>query len=179
MRAMIIPGNGDSDMDWAWYQYAKRELEKLGISVTAEKMPDADLARKEYWLPFIEKKVGEGDVLLIGHSSGAVAILRYLETHKIKGAVIVAGCHTDLGDEKEKASHYFDTPWNWEAIRKNADWIIQFASISDPFIPIEEARFIHEKTHSAYHEMDKGHFGPPADMKTFPELIAAIKKKIQ
>src|SRR5205085_912422 len=129
--------------------------------------------RKEYWLPFIEQKMESEDCILIGHSSGAVAILRYLETHKVGGAVIVAACYTDLGDEKEKASGYYSEAWHWDKIRKNAGWIVQFASTSDPFIPIAEPRFIHEKIHSEYHEMDCGHFGPPAEMKEFPELIDA------
>lgn len=49
-------------------------------------------------------------LILIGHSSGAVAILRYLETHRIEGAVIIGVCHTDLGDEKKKISGYYDDP---------------------------------------------------------------------
>jgi predicted alpha/beta hydrolase family esterase len=82
MKAIIIPGNGSADIMWGWYQSVKNELQQLGLDVIAENMPDPDLARKEYWLPFIKEKLSSEDAILIGHSSGAVAILRYLEENK-------------------------------------------------------------------------------------------------
>jgi len=180
MKAMIIPGNGDTKISENWYSYVKEELEKLGFNVIAENMPDPDLARKEYWLPFIEEKLeGDEDAILIGHSSGTVAIMRFLETHKLRGAVIVGAYHTYLRSDHEKASGYFDEDWNWEKIKQNVDWIIQFASKDDPYIPIEEARFVHENLNTEYHESDnQGHFGIDVDKVEFPEMIEIIKKKV-
>ncbi len=63
-------------------------------------MPDYNLARENIWLPFVESLVEESkmkDCILIGHSSGAVAIMRFLERHKVKGAALVSPCYTDLG----------------------------------------------------------------------------------
>jgi uncharacterized protein len=181
MIAIIVPGNGNTDISENWFPYVKKELEKLGISVIAKNMPDPDLARKEYWIPFIEKEImREKSAILIGHSSGAVAILRYLENHKALGAVIVGACYTHLGDEKEKLSGYYDGKWNWKEIKGNAKWIVQFASTNDPYIPIEEARYIRDKIDSEYHEYDdQGHFGADTGKKEFPEIIAAIKKHIK
>ena len=181
MRAIILPGNGNCDIASQWYLHVKKELENIGIGVIAENMPDANLARKEYWLPWIKEKSRDADKLvLIGHSSGAVAILRYLENHKVEGAVLVAPCYTDLGIEKEKASHYFDDPWQWDKIKQNAKWFIQFASADDPYIPIEEARFIRDKINSEYHEStDQKHFSRDTIGKVeFPELVKAIKRKL-
>lgn len=182
MRAIILPGNGNCDIASQWYLHVKKELENIGIEVVAENMPDADLARKEYWLPWIEEKSQDADkVILIGHSSGAVAILRYLENHEVEGAVLVGACYTDLGDKKEKASHYFDDPWQWDKIKQNAKWIVQFASTDDPYIPIEEARFIKDKINSKYHEYtNQGHFSTDTSNKVeFPELIESIKRNIK
>jgi len=182
MRVIILPGNGNCDIASQWYLNVKKELENLDIEVVAENMPDPDLARKEFWLPWIEdKSKGADKVILIGHSSGAVAIMKYLEDHQVEGAILVGGSHTDLGDEKEKASHYFDDPWQWDKIKKNIAWIIQFASTDDPYIPIEEARFIKDKLGSEYHEYtNKGHFSTDTSNKIeFPELIEAIKNKLK
>lgn len=181
MRAIILPGNGNCDIASHWYFHVKKELENLGMEVIAENMPDADVARKEYWLPWIgEKSKGADKIILIGHSSGAVAILRYLEIRKVEGAVLVGAYHTDLGDEKEKASHYFDDPWQWDKIKQNAEWIILFASTDDPYIPIEEARFIKYKLNPEYHEYnDQRHFSTETSNKVeFPELLEAVKKKL-
>src|SRR3989338_240628 len=160
MRAIILPGNGNCDIKSQWYLDVKKEFEKIGIDAIAENMPDADLARKEYWLPWIkEKSKGADKAILIGHSSGAVAILRYLENNKAEGAVLVGVSHPYRGEKKKKASHYFDEPWKWNKIRNNAKWIILFASTDDTYIPKEEARFIKEKINPEYHEYnDRAHF---------------------
>ncbi len=173
---MIIPGNNNTDLSGLWYPQVKKELEKLGLNVIAKNMPDPDFARKQFWLPFIEEQI-KNDInsILVGHSSGAVSILRYLEENKTYGIVLVGASHTDLNDKKEKASGYFDEPWNWEKIRKNAKWIIQFASTDDPYIPIDEARYINDRLNSEYHEFtNRGHFM----QAEFPELVDAIKKKL-
>lgn len=180
MKAIIIPGNGNTDITENWFQNVKKGLEKLGLDVVAENMPDPDLARKKYWLPFIKKKLSTKDSVLIGHSSGAVAILRYLEENKCKLAVLVGVCYTDLGDEQEKKSGYFDEPWSWNKIKNNAEKIIIFASRNDPYIPISEPLLIKEKINAEYHEYnDEGHFGADVDKKEFPEIITVVNKFIQ
>lgn len=178
---MIIPGNDHTLITNNWYQYVKKELINLGLEVIAENMPDPKLARKKIWLPFIKKKL-EGDTqsILIGHSSGAVAILRFLEENKCKLAIIVGSYYTDLDDELEKKSNYFDDPWQWKKIKNNAEKIVIFSSIDDPYIPISEPRFIKEKTGAEYHEyVDEGHFGSDMNKKEFPEIILVVKKTIE
>lgn len=176
---MIVPGNGNIDVSENWFPYLKKELEKLGFEVIAKNMPDPDLARKEYWLPFIEQQLnGDDNAILIGHSSGATAILRFLETHKAAGAVIVAPSYTDLGIEEEQKSGYFDEPWRWDDIKNNTKWIVQFASLNDPYIPIEEARHIRDMLGTEYHEFkDQGHMGADVNKREFPEIVTAIREK--
>jgi pimeloyl-ACP methyl ester carboxylesterase len=128
---------------------------------------------------FIEKIGADEETIIIGHSSGAVAAMRYAETHKLLGSVLVGACYTDLGYESEKVSGYYDAPWQWDVIKKNQQWIIQFASSDDPFIPIEEARYIHEHLNTDYHEYtDAAHFGHGDQPKyEFPELVESIRAK--
>lgn len=179
MKAMIVHGNGGSLITDNWFAYAKDELENLGLDVVAENMPDPELARKEFWIPFMESKELGDDAVLIGHSSGAVAILKYLETHKCKLAILVGVYSSHLGDENEKLSQYFDDEWNWDEIKNNADKIIVFASKDDPYIPISEPQSIKEKVNAEYHEyLDEGHFGSDVGKSEFPEIILAVNKNI-
>lgn len=181
MRALFIPGNGGGSPKDNWFPYLKKELEKLDIEVIASEFPDSYLARESYWVPFIKNELKVDDqTILIGHSSGAIAAMRIAETDRVLGSVLVGGYHTDLGLSTEKISGYFDRPWDWPSIVKNQKWVIQFASINDPWIPIEEARFVQEKLHAEYHEfMDQGHFGGDYSKLVFPELLEALKGKIQ
>ena len=111
----------------------------------------------------------------MGHSSGAVAAMRFAQEHKIAGSVLVAAYHTDLGMETEKKSGYFDEAWNWKSIKRNQNWTVLFASQDDPWIPVDQPRYIHEQLNCEYHEFgNQGYFGGDYDKATFPELSRAI-----
>jgi uncharacterized protein len=176
LKIIFVPGNGgDGNTVYGWFSYLKKEFEVLGCEVLAPVYPDPALARASFWLPFIENLGTDENTVLVGHSSGAIAAMKYAENHKILGTILVAGYHTDLGMETERQSEYFNTPFNWEKIKENQEWIIQFNSTNDDFIPIEEARFVHEKLSSEYYELSQGHFYP---QDIFPEIIEAFKKHI-
>ena len=179
-KFIFLHGNSGGSVKKAnqWFPYLKKELEKLGLQVVAKNFPDRDLAREKFWIPFLKKALkADKNSILIGHSSGAVAAMRFAEKNNILGSVLVSPSYTDLGDEREKLSGYFDRPWDWETIKRNQQWIIQFYSTDDPYIPVEEARFISKALDTEYHEYnDKGHFYPKYE---FPEIVAAIKEKLK
>ena len=181
MKVILLPGNeGHEDIsNYCWFPYLKQELEPLGLKVVIKNMPDPKLARAKYWLPFIinELKADENSIL-IGHSSGAVAIMRLLEKMKLYGVILVGAHYTDLGYEEDKLSGYFDKPWNWGKIKKNANWTVQFASTNDPFIPIEHSRHIYKKLDTEYYEMEAEHFGYPNPKLEFSEVIEIVKRKL-
>ena len=181
VKVILMHGNGGCSPHDYWFPYVKRELEKLDITVIARQFPDAILARDYYWLPFLQDELqADQNTILIGHSSGAVAAMRFAETNKILGTVLVATMHTDLGMETETISGYYSKPWNWQDIKNNQSWIVQFASTDDPYIPIEEARFVQQQLQSDYTEYhDQGHFGMDVNKTEFPEIVEAIKKKLK
>jgi predicted alpha/beta hydrolase family esterase len=67
-----------------------------------------------------------------------------LEDTKVRGAILVSACHTDLGSDNERESGYYTGEWQWDRIKSNADWIVQYGSADDPFIPKEEMDLVHE-----------------------------------
>ena len=123
-RFIFIHGNSTEHWSFAWAPWLKNELEKRGFETFFETMPDSIIARAKYWLPFLENhvKAGENDVL-IGWSSGAVAAMRYAETHKIAGSILISPCYTNLDNDLEKQSGYYDSPWQWDQIRANQQTI--------------------------------------------------------
>jgi hypothetical protein len=176
IKIIFLPGNGgDGNTSYGWFPYLKNELKEMGYIVISPIFPDGVLARKDYWLPYLDTFLPDENTILIGHSSGAVAIMRYTENHKILGSVLVAPCYTDLNLDSEKISGYYDNDWNWESIKNNQKWIIQFSSINDPFIPIEEAKYIHNKLNTIYYELNEGHFMSDK----FIELIEVMKLKLK
>jgi predicted alpha/beta hydrolase family esterase len=174
-KVILIHGNGGSNSNDCWLPYVEHELSSAGLEVINRSFPDPIKARAEFWLPFITELGADSNTVIIGHSSGAVAAMRYAETHQILGSVLVGACHTDLGDADERASGYYVTPWDWTAIKASQSFILQYASPDDPYIPITEARFIQKQLGSKYFELPgRGHFQD----RDFPELPKAVLKAI-
>ena len=173
-RLIFIHGNGTSHWSGSYCGWLKTELDKLGYSTFFETFPDSILARAEYWLPFLQDhiKAGENDVI-IGWSSGAVAAMRYAENNKIKGSVLISPSYTDLGDDMEKQSGYYDTPWLWENIKNNQQKIALFYGDNDPYIPQDHFQFIISQLSPEVIKVpNAGHF---IEYQQFPELLEYIK----
>lgn len=180
-KVILIHGNGGSTVNDNWFPWVRDNLTEMGFRVISETFPDNKLARKEIWLPFLKDDLkADENTILIGHSSGGLAAMRFAQENKIYGSIIIGVSYTDLGDESEKLSGFFDDPWDWNKISKNQNWIVQFASVDDPYIPIEEARYVHEKINSEYYEYtNRGHFSWDKKAKEFPEIINVIKDKFK
>jgi len=177
IKIVFVPGNGGASTKTSnWFPRVKEELESFNLQVIAEDFPDADLARESYWIPFLREIIQVDDeTILVGHSTGAIAAMRFAEQYPVLGSVLIGAYHTDLNMEKEKLSGYFSRPWNWKKIRHNQKWISLFASEDDQWIPIQEARYVHKRLNCEYHEYkNQGHFGGDYLKKEFPELTLSI-----
>jgi predicted alpha/beta hydrolase family esterase len=180
-RVVLLHGNGGGTGSDGWFPYIKREVEKLGVKCETPDLPDSQLARAKHWFPYFSDVLQLGlDDIVVGHSSGALAILKYAEDHRLGASVLVGVYCTDLGYEDEKQSGYFDTPWQWDKIKANQQWSAIFASTDDPFIPISEPQYIRDKLGSEYFEFDdQGHFGLEDQPKLeFPELLTFLRQKL-
>jgi len=181
IKVIFLPGNSNSSIGDHWFPSVKESLEQEGIAVIAEEFPDQKLARKEMWIPFLRDQLkADENSVLVGHSSGSIAAMCYAESYPILGSVLVGTYHTDLNMETEKLSGYFDSDWNFSKIKNNQKFISIFASTDDPWIPISEPRYLHEKFNGEYHEyINQGHFGKDCDKKDFPELTLSILHNIK
>src|SRR5690348_10135778 len=125
-KLMIIPGNGCdniNDANWYYWLATKLKIEFPQADIICRTMPDPYEAKEEYWIPFIKENLKfDGNTYVVGLSSGAVAIMRLLETFIVKGVVLVSACVTHLGMESEKIAGYYPEqpltdvtrPWKWD-----------------------------------------------------------------
>ena len=151
MKVIIAPGNGCTNiMRSNWYGALHQDLVKLGYESVCSNFPDPCAAKRSVWLPHIESLGADDETVLVGHSSGAQAALRYAETHPLRAVVLVAATYTDLGDAGERASGWYpdttDTQnlYNFDAMRSNVPAWHQMHSDDDPFIPVGEAERIRD-----------------------------------
>jgi len=176
LKVIFIHGN--ETMTWKdhWSLYLKKELEKLDLELVFETFPDSIIAREKYWIPFLKDYLqADKNTLLIGHSSGAVAAMRYAEKNNIFASILVSPCYTDLGSEEERMSGWYDKPWDWELIKKNQNKIALLYSKDDFVIPVKEFEHIREHLSPdiVVEFEDKGHF---VNQTEFPELVDVVKK---
>ena len=63
-------------------------------------MPDPVTARRSIWLPSMKDELGvDEQTVIIGHSSGACAAIRFAETNPVAGIVLV-GAYTSGGRQE-------------------------------------------------------------------------------
>jgi len=158
---IICPGNGCSDIRSSnWYGKLFHELNKRDITCICENFPDPLHARRDRWVPHMrslaEKHSPPGcseNIVLVGHSSGAQAALRYAELYPLHACVLVSATYSDLGDAHERASGYYPqqqgddktneiNPYDFSKMKMNCKTWHQFHSDDDPFIPVHEAQAI-------------------------------------
>ena len=57
---------------------SKGRVGEIGGRVIASEFPDSDLAREAYWIPFLKETLqADAQTILVGHSSGAIAAMRF------------------------------------------------------------------------------------------------------
>lgn len=213
-----MPGNGCVPIRRCnWYAWLADRVESdLGLEVVLQDMPDPHVARSSVWLPLLAGKETvsrrspgrpqeqvslnclQRDTVAIGHSSGAVALLRLLESHgrsllestgdsppaeapSLGCVALVGAYHSHLGDDNERKSGYFDADWDWGAVRaaKPVHGLHQFGGADDPFLPESEQDLVARESAAVYHKFDKsagrGHFMD----KEFPELFELIQQLVR
>lgn len=179
IKVIFIHGNESMSWKYCWTPYLKDELEKLGLEVIFETFPDSIIARKKYWMPFLKDYLkADEKTLLIGHSSGATASMRYAQENKIFASILVSPSYTDLGLEEERISGWYDEPWNWDLIKNNQEKIGLVYSKDDFVIPCKEFEHIEKqlKPDEIIQFEDKGHF---VHQTEFPELVEVVKKILE
>lgn len=188
---IICPGNGCSNIrNSNWYGKLYQELKNRQIGCICENFPDPLHARRDRWVPHIrslaEKHGPSGcadNVVLIGHSSGAQAALRYAELYPVHACILVSATYSDLGDAHERASGYYPqkqlgsmaeetNPYEFSKMIANCENWQQFHSDDDPFIPVHEAQAIQKGlglTDTFYLLPGRSHF-----FEFYPEILDSV-----
>ena len=190
-RAFIIHGY-QSFPEEAWLPWLKAELEKRGYTVWLPAMPNPDRPTIGAWIPFISNLVGEPDegTVLIGHSLGCQAVLRYLETlgkggKSVGRTVLVAGRFpTGMSPREARVVSRGDRilqPWLVSAVDpemagRAAGRCTVILSDNDPYIPFEKAKSSFPASLGARIMVEhcKGHFNEDDKLTELPSALEAV-----
>lgn len=181
-KAAIIHGAKGSPNS-NWFNAISPELKSDGFEVFIPQFPTPQGQTLENWLNHFHSQVGkmDQDSLLIGHSVGAVFVLRLLEKLEspISTAVLVSGFTGTLGlPEYDNLNESFiSEPFNWNQIRRNAKHFICFNGENDPYVPFEQGQAIADSLGVKNHVIkDGGHLNSEFGFSTFPQLLSELTK---
>jgi len=140
-RVLIIHGWEASSKEH-WFLEEKERLEKLGFEVAVPDMPNTLHPGKEEWVKVIKDFTPDGESILIGHSLGGTAILRYLEKtqDKVGKCIFIATPIRKLGPGYEGIENFLETDFNWGKIEENANKLIVFNQTEDPAVPFQHGK---------------------------------------
>lgn len=184
MKNAVILHGTDNTPEGNWFRWLEKELKNRGYEVWLPQLPDAAVpnANKYNQLLLNHGFDFNETTLMIGHSSGAVAILNLLqelpEGAKIKAAFLVGAFKGPLG--KETRSELFPKPFDFAKIKSRCGKFVFIHSDNDPYCPLDDARFLAKKLDGEFViGPGQGHFnletGP--QYKKFPFLLEVINKE--
>lgn len=183
-NALILHGTS-SNSKGNWFPWAEQELIKRGWKVWVPDLPQADRPNTKRYNNFIFKNSKweyTEESVLIGHSSGAVAILGLLQF--LPDDVVVDTC-IFVGSFKDKLGWdaldgLFEEPFDFEKIKKHAQRFVFIHSNNDPYCPLEHARYLTEKLNGELIiKKGQGHFNLEISLKykQFPLILEILGEK--
>lgn len=176
MKRVVIVHGFKGKPETNWKPWLKNELEEEGYVVDVPEMPNTEHPIASEWNSRLAEVVGEPnqDLYLIGHSLGAITILRYLETltddQKVGGVILVAG----FGERFQRynaGSHdtFFDHELNWKHIREHCEKFTAIHGEDDPNVELGQLELFKQKLGAkALATRGMGHYGSPDGVYEVP-----------
>lgn len=189
-KVFIVHGFGGIP-NGGWIPWLMEELAKRKIFACALPMPDSKKPIVVKWVEEISHAIDnspEDEIFLVGHSLGATAVLKYLESiktnKKLAGVVLVSGLISPLQPENNKSVYraidsFVVSPINFENIKDKAEKFVVLHSIDDPAVPFSHAEIISGSLDCKLVKVEKGgHFFILSEPICYeiPELLNIILK---
>jgi len=186
-NALILHGKSNNSKG-NWFPWLKDELEKLGWKVWVPNLPEADKPNIEKIKNCIFANKNwkfDSDSLLIGHSSGAVAILGLLQAlpkEIVVDTCILVGSFIAMHDDPdwEEVKGLFIKPFSYKYIKNRARRFVFVHSRDDPHCLPEQAEYLAKKVGGELiMKENEGHFNLEKGQKykKLPLVIEILEEK--
>jgi predicted alpha/beta hydrolase family esterase len=181
MKNYLIVHGAMGNPEGNWFPWLKSNLKDGQVFVP--KFPTPAGQNLEAWLAVAQsilKNCLPKDTILIGHSSGALLVLRMAErAHQpFKAIFSVCPFGRDLGlAEFDPLNASFIRPaFDWQAVSRGADKITCLAGGDDPYVPLAYSKEIADALSTELIVIPKGgHLNADAGITEFPILLGRIQ----
>ncbi len=141
LNIILIHGK-DTNPSQKWYPWLKNEAEKRAIHCIVPELPRTNNPVLSEWLDEIDKIKPNRDSILIGHSRGGVAILRWLQRQptdkKVKKVILIAANNPSIPEKNQKEDtngFYEEGPYDFQQIIKHCSDFTVLHSKDDEWVP--------------------------------------------
>ncbi len=168
-----------------WFPWTSRKLERLDYTTFTPQFPTPEGQNVNSWISIVAPYLAKlnQNSLLIGHSIGATFALSVLEqlATPLKATFFVSGFIGNLNHPELDTinTSFYQKPFDWATIRRNAGQIIIFHSDNDPFVPLH--RCLELSTNLGTKPIiipGAGHFNTASDYRQFPQLFSKIEQLV-
>jgi len=188
MKKVYIIHGWDGSSDEPLFVWLDKNLSDKIFEVKRLDMPDPEVPVIEKWLEKMNQEILlDENTILVGHSVGCQAVMRFLESKKInfkiKGILLLAPWmhldQTTIEEEGEEvveiARPWMETPINFEKVKNSSEKITAIFSDNDDFVPISEEKFFAEKLGAkTIMEHEKGHFSPSENISELQSALDSV-----
>jgi len=166
-----------------WFPWLKTKLQQSGGTVFVPQFPTPDNQNLITWQKVASVTLKDCDpahTVLIGHSTGAVFVLRMAEQARqpFKAVFSVCPFMEALGNptfDPLNAS-FVTSPFNAVACKKGALKITCFAGDNDPYVPLASSKDVANKVGAELIMIAKGgHLNADAGYVEFPQLLDRVR----
>jgi uncharacterized protein len=183
MKKIFIIHGFEGMPNGGWRPWLMDQLGRQDIYACALAMPTPFDPEVDEWVAEITRQIEantEDEIYLVGHSLGATAILRYLESDSAKnvsGAVLVSG-PVSKNDNKKIAS-FLDKDFNFKKIKTRSKKFTIIHGDNDPFVPVSDAEMIASELEGELIIIENGgHLNGSAGWDKLPQCLDTLNKML-
>jgi predicted alpha/beta hydrolase family esterase len=183
---VVSHGYGASD-DSVWFPYLKAALEIQGHQVDIPCLPDSTAPRLEPWRAALADRVEKAtarDTVVVGHSIGAVTVLRLLESHDVDrdgvfAGVVLVAAPAWVPPGYDSLAEFFAEPFDWALLRRAARRYRLLTAVDDPVLmpqPVDHVKdLVAGLAATAVVTATGAHFGAtPDDHIDLPQAVQLV-----
>lgn len=159
-----------------WYPNFLERAKEEGYEVVARNLPHADEPVFDEWLNELNHARPDESTILVGHSRGCAAILRWLEQlpkgKKVAKVILVA---PSLGDSKISVKGFYGKPYDYGKIQQHCASFTVIHSKDDAVIPFTSGKKNAEGLSAKFIALNgRGHFDGHEPIKELNDELCYV-----
>jgi len=188
-KAVLLHGTSGSP-ESNWLPWLKTQLTYRNYRVWVPNLPGNEMPNWQVYNDFLlDSDWDFTDNLVIGHSSGAVAVLNLLQDNRcprIEAGVLVspwtdtAKANLDHdGLTRERFKNLFPpSGFNFELLKQKADDFLILHGDNDPYCPLDQARWLATRTNAELTIITNGgHLNRNSGFSELPQLVSLLETR--